>query len=293
MLRKIFFANMNSLLATFQFDNVQRPWLWGMFFVAGAWLLWAVYRQIAERTDSRRVWLLMGLRAAGIIALLLALAKPTWTHERRDVDAGHIAVVIDNSVSMSLADPSGQSRFARATQAVSKLRGVEGNSNGPQTKIALFDINGQPLGDTLPKEPKVERTDLVRAVTSATNRLRSKLLTSVVLISDGVDNTGRQDVLALANLPVPVSCVGFPSDPNASRLDAANDKYVARLEGEVEFLRGEISTKNLQISELTERSRETNVLIGGLQRLLAPLLRSPDPHPRTLEDHAGAPPAQQ
>ena len=32
------------------------------------------------------------------------------------------------------------------------------------------------------------------------------------------------------------------------------------------------------IKELTERSRETNVLIGGLQRMLAPLLGSPDPH---------------
>src|SRR2546425_12000890 len=93
------------------------------------------------------------------------------------------------------------------------------SATGPQTKIALFDINGQPLGEVLPKEPKVERTDLVRAVTAATSRLRSKLLTSVVLISDGVDNTGRQDLLALANLPVPVACVGLPSDPNASRLD--------------------------------------------------------------------------
>jgi hypothetical protein len=67
------------------------------------------------------------------------------------------------------------------------------------------------------------------------------------------------------------------------RPDAANDRYVARLEGEVEFLRGQISTKDLQISELTERSRETNVLIGGLQRLLAPLLGSPDPHPTPME----------
>ena len=66
---------MNSVLAIFQFDNVQRPWLWGMLLVGGAWLLWAVYRQIAERTDSRRVWMLMGLRAIGIVALLLALAK--------------------------------------------------------------------------------------------------------------------------------------------------------------------------------------------------------------------------
>jgi len=62
-------------------------------------------------------------------------------------------------------------------------------------------------------------------------------------------------------------------------------RYVARLEGEVEFLRGQITTKDAQIKELTERSRETNVLIGGLQRMLSPLLGSPDPHqPSTRYD---------
>jgi hypothetical protein len=61
-----------------------------------------------------------------------------------------------------------------------------------------------------------------------------------------------------------------------SRTDAnvrrADDRYVGRLEGEVDFLRSEISTKNAQIKELTERSRETNVLIAGLQKMLTPLL---------------------
>lgn len=60
-------------------------------------------------------------------------------------------------------------------------------------------------------------------------------------------------------------------------------KYIDRLEGEIAFLREEITTKNAQIKELTERSRETNVLIGGLQRMLAPLLGSPDPH--TAQGH--------
>jgi|SRR5208337_5271181 len=62
------------------------------------------------------------------------------------------------------------------------------------------------------------------------------------------------------------------------------DRYIGRLEGEVSFLREELTTKNAQIKELTERSRETNVLIGGLQRLLAPMLGSPDPHPPKSED---------
>lgn len=57
-----------------------------------------------------------------------------------------------------------------------------------------------------------------------------------------------------------------------------DDRYVSRLESEVDFLRGQVATKDAQIKELTERSRETNVLIGGLQRMLAPLLGSPDPH---------------
>lgn len=48
-----------------------------------------------------------------------------------------------------------------------------------------------------------------------------------------------------------------------------NERYVERLESENEFLRGQIGVKDGQIKELTERARETNVLIAGLQKLLA------------------------
>jgi hypothetical protein len=49
-------------------------------------------------------------------------------------------------------------------------------------------------------------------------------------------------------------------------------RYVARIESENEFLRGQIGVKDTQIKELSERAMETNVLIGGLQRMLTPLL---------------------
>jgi hypothetical protein len=62
------------------------------------------------------------------------------------------------------------------------------------------------------------------------------------------------------------------TSPDLSRQDAANDRYVARLESEVEFLRDQITVKDTQIGELTERARETNHLIAGLQRMLTPLL---------------------
>lgn len=71
-----------------------------------------------------------------------------------------------------------------------------------------------------------------------------------------------------------------------------SERYIGRLEGEVTFLREEISTKNAQIKELTERSRETNLLIGGLQRLLAPLLGSPNPYPPKFGDASASEPRQ-
>jgi len=52
----------------------------------------------------------------------------------------------------------------------------------------------------------------------------------------------------------------------------AVSRYTTRLEGENEFLRGQIAVKDDQIKDLTERARETNHLIAGLQKMLTPLL---------------------
>jgi hypothetical protein len=55
-------------------------------------------------------------------------------------------------------------------------------------------------------------------------------------------------------------------------------RYVERLEGENEFLRSQVSVKDNQIKDLTERARETNHLIGGLQKMLTPLLGRAQEH---------------
>ena len=64
-------------------------------------------------------------------------------------------------------------------------------------------------------------------------------------------------------------------------------RYVARLEGENGFLREQITVKDVQIKDLTERARETNHLIAGLQKMLTPLLgrpaeRQPDERPHSI-----------
>jgi hypothetical protein len=76
-----------------------------------------------------------------------------------------------------------------------------------------------------------------------------------------------------------------------SRLVATSpdlSRYVARLEGDIDFLRGQMDVKDSQIKEMTERARETNVLIAGLQKMLTPLLGNPK-EPKDAEERTDQP----
>ena len=81
-------------------------------------------------------------------------------------------------------------------------------------------------------------------------------------------------VVAAENLDDPKSNRPATTDdkPRPAATGPDESRYAARLESEVEFLRGQITVKDTQIGELTERARETNHLIAGLQKMLTPLL---------------------
>jgi hypothetical protein len=61
------------------------------------------------------------------------------------------------------------------------------------------------------------------------------------------------------------------------------EKRIEEKDDEIRFLRSEVGMKNDQIKDLTERARETNHLIAGLQQMLSPLLgggSDTPPHPQ-------------
>jgi chromosome segregation ATPase len=69
------------------------------------------------------------------------------------------------------------------------------------------------------------------------------------------------------------------SRPVATAYVEQLEKRMEEKDGEIHFLRSEVSVKNDQIKDLTERARETNHLIAGLQKMLTPLLgRSDEPY---------------
>lgn len=97
----------------------------------------------------------------------------------------------------------------------------------------------------------------VRTVTTGRDQSRQA---ATVVAAKNLDETTKSDLTITDDKSRPVAT--GPDEP----------RYVAALERENEFLRGQIGVKDTQIGELTERARETNHLIAGLQKMLSPLL---------------------
>jgi hypothetical protein len=103
----------------------------------------------------------------------------------------------------------------------------------------------------------------IKEVTPATSRDVPRPVATIVA-AENKDDMPRQEP---------------PTPPDQSRPAATtlpeDSRYVGALERENEFLRGQVVVKDTQIKEMTERARETNHLIGGLQKMLSPLLGMP------------------
>lgn len=195
-------------LATLILDDVRHPLAWLVLTAIGAAMLFATYRRIHARTGRPLAWGLLALRGAGVGALILALAKPTWTSDRETIDPPQLGVIVDDSASMSLPDASGEPRIAVAAKGVERLRSALAKLPGPAVAIDLFNLRGEPLGSGVPKA-EAGRTDLNRPVTLVAAKLRSRPLAGLVLVSDGMDNSGRTGPGELADLGVPVHTLGF------------------------------------------------------------------------------------
>ena len=117
----------------------------------------------------------------------------------------------------------------------------------------------------------------IKEVTPATSRDVPRPVATTVA-AENKDDTPRQDAATTTGQSRPVATTA----PEESR-------YVAALERENEFLRGQVLVKDTQIGELTERARETNHLVAGLQKMLTPLLGNSKDRRDDLDDRSDQP----
>ncbi len=223
--RPIVFEN-----GTFAFEG--GPWPAMVFAgLAGAVVLGAMYRRQRDRVGTRMVWTLTGIRVAVLALLLFALLRPALVISRVIPGENFLAVIIDDSRSMQLADEGIQSRGQNAYDAFSPSgEAVEQLGERFTVRHYRFSDVAARMDPGLAPSFQGRSTNIGAALDYVRRDLTGVPLAGMVLVSDGADNadtTVTEPLLQLKSRGIPVYTVGFGEeafrkDIEVTRIEAPN-----------------------------------------------------------------------
>jgi uncharacterized membrane protein len=209
-----------------------------------AWLIWRQLPDAAPRVRNWRAWAVWGLEAATVALLLLLLWEPAITVAELKSEQNIIAVLVDDSRSMAIADAGADGRTTREAAAVKTLEDgvLAGLQKKFQTRVYRLDGGLTRLDGLAGQKDSAQLDGLVagarpgagsthinaglRQLTAETSDLP---VGAVVLLSDGAENSGGIDVEtidALHNRRLPVHMIGFGKEKAAHDLEI-DDAVVA------------------------------------------------------------------
>ena len=225
-----------------------------LLLASGSWLLyvaaaavaataaWYAYRVTTPPLPGQRRILLVILRAIALMALLLALFEPILHVVRSDVETPTIAVLVDRSRSLDIADRSG-TRADKLRDAVRAIR----QRLGERARIAVFDDRVAPVQDIDTMNLRGSRTDIGAALRWAGNSMAAQRFGGIVLVTDGNTNTGDEPVGIAERNGLPVLTVGIgdsipPSDVSVQAIDVPSNAVV----GEQTLLGVDVSATSME-----------------------------------------------
>ena len=185
-----------------------------VLFVAAllAWRIYARLRSASEKLNYWRAGIIWLLETVVVCLLLILLWQPALLIAELKPQQNLIAVLVDDSRSMNIADSGAATREQEAKKALQDgtLSALQAKF---QTRLYLLDaglshVSGlQDIGAA--SAPATHIGDGLKQLVAETSDLP---LGAVVLMSDGSDNSGgidRDTIAALRNRRIPVHTVGF------------------------------------------------------------------------------------
>ena len=199
------------------------PW-WGVAaaVLAAALVAWRAYARPPVGLTRRQRGVLTALRFCALLGVLALLLRPVRT-EPAPPGGGVVAILVDQSRSMAIADAGGAPRIDRATALVrDRLAPALG---------AAFDVEVLGFGEALAAagagaldpaaersdsagalDAVAERSDLAGALDAVAERFGGRRLAGVIVLSDGGDTGSGDAARVAARMPVAVQAIGI-GDP--------------------------------------------------------------------------------
>ena len=245
-----------------------------------AWLIRSRLRDVAPNLRTWRAWLIWAMQSALVALILFLLWQPAVVVGELNSQQNIIAVIVDDSRSMSIADSDGKTR---ETAALAALGGgvLAGLQKRFQTRIYR-------LGSTLTPENSLQAIAPVESSTHIGNGLMqfaaetSDLpIGAVLLLTDGAENSAglsgssiSLDALqALRNRRLPVHVIGFGKqerghdveieDVSVASRAAANARVITTISLVQHGYAGQKATLIVRDGQLTLAERDVTLAPDG------------------------------
>ncbi len=206
-------------------------WLWLLFAVVAAWLFVLAWRTVAP-LHVRAVSL--GLRLVALLLICLPLFEPALVTPDVIPDENFVAILVDGSRSMTLAD--GNNGVRRHDEALNLLYDptygiVDALREDFVVRLYTFGEAARRT-DSVHVEPEAGSTDFTAALEQVVSEFRGLPLTGIVLLTDGADNSSSAPMAAAAEIResgIGLHVVGLGSDshmPEREILDVVVNKGI-------------------------------------------------------------------
>lgn len=243
--------------------------------VAAGLTYWTYYRTTPALPTGRRL-LLGGIRFVVLFILLILLFKPILQRIVKDERAPVLAVLVDDSQSLNIAnDEADTTSGDRALTIKNDLNQLPVSTAqlGGEARVYRFSSDVQQVGggargwtDSL--QFTGSRTNISRALDFVREDLKDQNLQGVLLISDGLYNTGRSPLYVAERYPVPIytTVIGDTSSHRDLQVRGIVTNEIAYRGSEqpvqvavrsVDFGGEEVSVSLLQEGEVLSTSRIT------------------------------------
>ena len=189
-------------------------WILGLLIVgAAAGLAWLIRSRLPQAAASVKnwragcIWLLESSLAA---LLLILLWQPTIMIAQLTPQQNIIAVLVDDSRSMGISD-DGTTREAQAVKALQEGALSELQKKF-QTRLYRFDRGASRIASLQELQPSAPVTHIGDSLKQLADETADLPIGSVVVLTDGSDNSGgidRSTIAALRSRRIPVHTVGF------------------------------------------------------------------------------------
>jgi Putative glutamine amidotransferase len=276
----------------------------GRFVLLGAWPAWLLPVMIAAGAGglamligwrlrragagpgapkglrSWRAWLIWGLQSAMLALVLVLLWQPAMLVGELSSQQNIIAVVVDDSRSMSIADSDGKTREAAALRALD-----DGVLFGLQKR---FQTRIYRLGNQLTRVDSPQGIAPVESATHIDEGLKQLVsetsdlpVGAVLLLSDGANNRegmegsgiGLETLQALRNRRLPVHTIGFGEEEHAHDVEmedvsvaataAANARIAATVSLTQRGYAGQKATLTVRDGDKALAAREVTLAADG------------------------------